>query len=50
MPNGLVLSVVELSLGGLKNVGGLVSADGLDMLLKRLPPLSCASEPLVGLG
>ena len=50
MLNGLLLFVMELSLGGLKNVGGLVPADGLDTLLKRLPPLSCATESLAGLG
>ena len=50
MLNGLVLFMVELSLVGLKKVGELVSADGLDILLKRLLPLSCAVESLVGLG
>ena len=49
MLNGLVL-VVELSLVGLKKLGGLVSEDAFDILVKRLPPLSCAVESLVGLG
>lgn len=44
------LFVAEVSFVGVNRFWALVSADGFEILLKRLPPLFWAIESLVGLG